>query len=64
MVKTVHTDKHGDEMTIYSPEGSKLIFIDGIFDDHKIAWRGIYTPYGAREIAKRLNDMADIMEGK
>lgn len=62
MVKTVHTDTHGDEMKIY--ERHDKINIDGCFDGERIAWRGIYTPDGAREIAKRLNDLADIMEGK
>ncbi len=61
-VKTIHTDTHGDEMKIY--ERYDKIHIDGCFDDDRIAWRGIYTPDGAREIAKRLNDLADIMEGK
>lgn len=62
MVKTVHTDTHGDEMKIY--DRNDKIHIDGCFYGERIAWRGIYTPDGAREIAKRLNDLADIMEGK
>ncbi len=61
-VKTIHTDTHGDEMKIY--DRNDKIHIDGCFDGDRIAWRGIYTPDGAREIAKRLNDLADIMEGK
>nr|DAM85033.1 MAG TPA: hypothetical protein [Caudoviricetes sp.] len=61
-VKTIHPDDNGDEMKIY--ERHDKIHIDGYFDDDRIAWRGIYTPDGAREIAKRLNDLADIMEGK
>ena len=63
-VKTIHQDTHGDNLAIYNPEGSQLIFIDGIFDNERISWRGIYTPEGAREIANRLNDLAHIMEGK
>lgn len=62
MVKTVHTDMHGDEMRIYDRHNT--IHIDGCFDGDRISWRGIYTPKQAREIAKRLNDLADIMEGK
>lgn len=60
MIKTVHPDTHGDEMRIY--ESHNKIRIDGCFDGDRIAWRGIYTPKQAREIAKRLNDLADIME--
>lgn len=62
MVKTVHPDACGDEMRIYDRHNA--IHIDGCFDGERIAWRGIYTPKQAREIAKRLNDLADIMEGK
>lgn len=62
MIKTVHTDTHGDEMKIY--ERHDKINIDGCFGGEKIAWRGIYTPNQAREIAERLNNLADIMEGK
>lgn len=61
MLKTVHSDTHGDEMRIY---GRHYIHIDVCFDGDRISWRGIYTPKQAREIAKRLNDLADIMEGK
>lgn len=61
-VKTIHQDTHGDNLAIYNK--GELIFIDGIFDSERISWRGIYSPEGAREIAKRLNDLADIMEGK
>lgn len=64
MVKTTHIDTHGDVMTIYRGTSSKLIFIDGLFDDSDVAWRGIYSPEDARKIANRLNQLADIMEGK
>ena len=60
--KTIHTNTHGDEMKIY--DYNDAIHIDGYLDGYKVTWRGIYTPDGAREIAKRLNDLADIMEGK
>ena len=59
--KTTHTDTHGDEMKIY--ERHDKIHIDGCFGDDRIAWRGIFTPKQAREIANRLNDLAYIMEG-
>lgn len=62
MVKTVHTDTHGDEMKIY--ERHDKINIDGCFDGERIAWRGIFTTKQAREIAKRINDLTDIVEGK
>lgn len=62
MVKTVHPDTHGDEMRIH--ESHNKIYIDGCFDGDRISWRGIFTPKQAREIAKRLSDLADIMEGK
>lgn len=62
MVKTVHPDTHGDEMKIYGRNDK--IHIDGCFDGDRVSWRGIFTPKQAREIAKRLNDLADIMEGK
>lgn len=63
-VFTTHEDTHGDAIMIYRKSGE--IYLDGVFDapDSPPAWRGIYTPEGAREIAKRLNDLADIMEGK
>nr|DAU08375.1 MAG TPA: hypothetical protein [Caudoviricetes sp.] len=61
-VKTIHQDTHGDEMRIY--ERHDKIHIDGCFDGERIAWRGIFTPKQAREIANRLNDLAYIMEGK
>lgn len=63
-VKTIHQDTHGDTMTIYRGTSSELIFIDGMFDSEDVAWRGIFTPKGAREIAERLTMLADIMEGK
>ncbi|QEA09680.1 hypothetical protein [Escherichia phage Henu7] len=62
MVKTVHPDACGDEMRIY--ESHNKIYIDGCFGGDRISWRGSYTPKQAREIAKRLNDLADIMDGK
>ena len=61
-VKTIHTDTHGDEMKIY--DRNNKIHIDGCFDGDRVSWRGIFTQKQAREIAKRLNDLADIMEGK
>lgn len=63
-VKTLHHDIHGDTIAIYRGKTSNLVFIDGLFDDSDVAFRGIYRPNEAREIAKRLNDLADIMEGK
>lgn len=62
MLKTVHRDTHDDEMRIYGRHDK--IHIDGCFEGERIAWRGIYTPKQAREIAERLNDLADIVEGK
>ena len=55
MVKTIHTDYHGDRAIIYRPNESNLIFIDGDFGEDKIVWRGIYDAEGARKIANRLN---------
>lgn len=63
-VKTIHTDTHGDAISIYRGKTSNLIFIDALFDDSDVAFRGIYRTEDAREIAKRLNDLADIIEGK
>lgn len=62
-VKTMHHDTHGDVMAVYRGSTSNLIFIDGLFDDGEPAWRGIYRPQEAREIAKRLSDLADLIEG-
>lgn len=62
-VKTTHKDTHGDDLVIYRGR-SDAIFIDGAFDGRRIAWRGVFDANGAREIAKRLNDLADIIEGK
>lgn len=64
-VKTMHHDTHGDVMAVYRGSTSNLIFIDGLFSDcdSDVAWRGIYRPQEAREIAKRLNDIADLIEG-
>ncbi len=64
MVKTIHTDYHGDRAIIYRPHESNLIFIDGDFGEDKIVWRGIYDAEGARKIANRLNRLADLIEGK
>ncbi|EDV3179109.1 hypothetical protein CSP48_004020 [Salmonella enterica subsp. arizonae] len=66
-VKTKHFDKYGDVMAIYrNVRDGNLIFIDGILDDpdSSPSWRGIYTPLRAREIASRLNHLADLIEGK
>uniref|UniRef100_A0A6M5CCV4 Uncharacterized protein n=1 Tax=Vibrio phage Vc1 TaxID=1480731 RepID=A0A6M5CCV4_9CAUD len=63
-VKTLHHDTHGDTIAIYRGETSNLVFIDGLFDDSDVAFRGIYRAQDARAIAKRLNDPADIIEGK
>ena len=63
-VKTLHHDKHGDTIAIYRGETSNLVFIDCLFDDSDVAFRGIFDAKGARDIAKRLNNLADIMEGK
>ena len=64
MIKTLHNDRDGDTIAIYMGQHSNLIFIDGLFDDSDVAFRGIYTPDGAREIANRLNQLADLLEGK
>lgn len=64
MVKTIHTDYHGDRVSIYRPNESNLIFIDSDFGEDKIVWRGIYDAEGARKIANRLNRLADLIEGK
>lgn len=66
MVKTIHTDKYGDVMTVYRGNESNLIFIDGMFDDLDAApaWRGIYKPEQARKIANRLTQLADLIEEK
>lgn len=61
-IKTIHPDTHGDEMRIY--DRNDKIYIDGCFDGDRVSWRGIFTPKQAREIAKRLNDLAEIVEGK
>lgn len=63
-VKTIHEDTHGDKLTIYRGTSSKLIFIDGMFDEDDVAWRGIFTPAQAQSIAMRLITLANIMEGK
>lgn len=63
-IKTIHTDAHGDTMTIYRGNSADWIFIDGMFDTDDVAWRGIFRPSEARAIANRLNQLADIMEGK
>lgn len=62
-VKTKHTDTHGDDLIIYRGR-SDVIFMDGQFDGRRIAWRGVFDVQGARDIAKRLNDLADIMEAE
>lgn len=59
-VKTTHIDTHGDKMKIYWRHDK--IHIDGCFDGERIAWRGIYKAEQAREIAKRLSDLADLMD--
>lgn len=60
--KTMHKDEHCDSMSIYRASiTSSVIFIDGLFDGN-IAWRGIYRAKEAREIAKRLNDLADLID--
>lgn len=66
-LKTTHEDTHGDTMVVYS--GADTIFIDGKFNDlspefGRTAWRGVFDVKTAREIAKRLNDLTDILEGK
>ena len=61
-VKTAHQDTHGDEMKIY--DHNDAFHIDGCLDGYKVTWSGILTPKQAREIANRLNNLADIMEGK
>lgn len=63
-VKTSHIDTHSDVLTIYRK--GELVFVDGMFDDLDAsqAWRGIYTAEQARKIANRINQLADIMEGK
>lgn len=65
-IKTYHQDTHGDAICIY--RGKENIFIDGIFDydlgEQSPVFRAIVAPGAAREIAKRLSDLADILEGK
>lgn len=63
-VKTQHIDTHGDVIRIYRARFDGTIFIDGLFDDSDVAFRGIYDAQGAREIANRLNQLADLIEGK
>lgn len=65
-VKTIHEDTHGDTMVIYRGR-SDAVFIDGKFNNlshefGRTAWRGVFDAKTAREIANRLNDLADAME--
>lgn len=63
--KTIHIDNCGDEIHIYRFSANTTIFIDGLHgEDDDIAFRGIYDAKGAREIADRLNQLADLIEGK
>lgn len=64
--KTIHTDKYGDKIHIYRSLDNTTIFIDGLHDedDGVVAFRGIYGGQQAREIADRLNKLADMIEGK
>lgn len=61
MKKTTHFDTHGDKMEIYRSKTMDWIVIDCIYgDEDEESFCSILTPEQAREIAKRLNELADI----